>query len=324
MATDRLQVIYRHLSFPKFAINPTSGTSLNTQLFEDDFRYTLNNPLLSYEQRKFYEENGYIVIPKLIEDELLDECSRRFADYCNGVIPKGGITMMKDISLMKKGAQGEFLYNKLQDILYDSVFEKYFFHPKLLEYVSCFTGPNIKGMHSMLINKPPDSGALTSRHPLHQDLYYFPFRPADRIVASWTAMERITESNGCLVVLPGTHKGELQPHDYPKWEGGVNKAYHGILGYDDYPTVPLHMEKGDTVFFHPLLIHGSGANRTKGFRKAISCHFSTADYYFIDVKGTIQEGIAKEIEEMAIKKGFPVTIEEIWDLKGRIMKADGN
>jgi phytanoyl-CoA hydroxylase len=36
-------------------------------------------------------------------------------------------------------------------------------------------------MHTMLINKPPDPGTLTSRHPLHQDLYYFPFRPADKV-----------------------------------------------------------------------------------------------------------------------------------------------
>lgn len=69
-----------------------------------------------------------------------------------------------------------------------------------------------------LINKPPDPGTQTSRHPLHQDLYYFPFRPADRIVCAWTAMEHIHRGNGCLVVLPGTHKGELQPHGYPNWK----------------------------------------------------------------------------------------------------------
>lgn len=62
------------------------------------------------------------------------------------------------------------------------------------------------------------SGKKTSRHPMHQDLHYFPFRPADRIVCSWTAMEKITRQNGCLVVLPGTHKGSLQEHVYPEWE----------------------------------------------------------------------------------------------------------
>lgn len=44
--------------------------------------------------------------------------------------------------------------------------------------------------------------------------------------------------------------------------------YHGIQGYkQDNNRVHLVMEKGDTVFFHPLLIHGSGRNKTQGFRK---------------------------------------------------------
>ena len=44
--------------------------------------------------------------------------------------------------------------------------------------------------------------------------------------------------------------------------------YHGIRDYDPTaPRVHLEMGPGDTVFFHPLLIHGSGMNRTDGFRK---------------------------------------------------------
>ena len=45
---------------------------------------------------------------------------------------------------------------------------RYIGHPTVLDYVENFTGPNIMAMHSMLINKPPDSGKLTSRHPWHQ------------------------------------------------------------------------------------------------------------------------------------------------------------
>ena len=40
---------------------------------------------------------------------------------------------------------------------------------------------------------------------IFKDLHYFPFRPAERIVCAWTAMEHIDDKNGCLVVLPGTH-----------------------------------------------------------------------------------------------------------------------
>lgn len=61
-------------------------------------------------------------------------------------------------------------------------------------------------------------GKKTSRHPMHQDLHYFPFRPVDKIVCAWTAMEKVNRQNGCLVVLPGTHTGTLNEHNYPEWE----------------------------------------------------------------------------------------------------------
>ena len=54
-------------------------------------------------------------------------------------------------------------------------------------------------------------------------------------------------------------------------QGGVNKMYHGIKNFDpSAERIHLEMEAGDTVFFHPILIHGSGTNRTNGFRKVTS------------------------------------------------------
>lgn len=124
----------------------------------------------------------------------------------------------------------------------------------------------------------------------------------DRIVAAWTAMEPVNVDNGCLFILPGSHRspGVLLPHDYP--DADVNLMYHGVRGYDNAPKVYVTMNPGDTVFFHPLIIHGSGVNVTKGFRKAISCHYTTSDSYFIDVRGTTQQNIAKEIEAIGFKR----------------------
>ena len=39
----------------------------------------------------------------------------------------------------------------------------------------------------------------------------------------------------------------------------------------------VEMEPGDTLFFHPLLIHGSGRNRSDDFRRAISVHYASRD-----------------------------------------------
>ena len=107
-----------------------------------------------------------------------------------------------------------------------------------------------------------------------------------------------SQTNGCLFVVPGSHRGELLRHEYPR-DGVVNKAYHGIQNTteaDTHGMVNVVMEAGDTLFFHPLLIHGSGRNNSDGYRKAISCHYAACDCFYIDVKGSMQDDIAKEIE----------------------------
>ncbi|CAB4012067.1 phytanoyl- dioxygenase, peroxisomal [Paramuricea clavata] len=289
--------------------------------------YTYDNGILTPEQRKFYDENGYLVIRNLVKHEEIRKYLQRFQDISSGKIPRSpGMTVMKDVSILKSEfVQGERAINKIQDFQHDDVFFSYCCLPEIIQYVECFTGPDVTAAHTMLINKPPDSGSKTSRHPLHQDLHYFNFRPADRIVCSWTAMEKVNRQNGCLVVLPGTHKGFLKQHVYPDWQNGVNKMYYGIKDFDpDATRVHLEMETGDTVFFHPLLIHGSGMNKTQGFRKAISCHYASSHVYFIDVEGTTHENLAEEVLEIARRRLGPdaeFKFADIWKLRMRHVKG---
>lgn len=322
---ERLKTIFGHLNSDA-VISPSPASSGAVHSGVQSFRYTLDNPVLSYEQRKFYEDNGYIVIRNLVPKEKLDVYRERFEQICRREVEVPGLTIMRDVAIARSEfVPGEQAVTKLQEFQNDDVLFGYCELPEIIKYVQTFTGKEVKAMHTMLINKPPDPGKKTSRHPLHQDLHYFPFRPADRVVCSWTAMQKVNRENGCLVVLPGTHKGELLQHDYPEWEGGVNKMYHGVRDFDpNAPRVHLPMDTGDTVFFHPLLIHGSGMNKTKGFRKSISCHYASADINFIDVKGSIQDGVEKEVFEMVHKKlvargvdPTKLTMKDLWMFKSR-------
>jgi phytanoyl-CoA hydroxylase len=56
-------------------------------------------------------------------------------------------------------------------------------------------------------------------------------------------MESINKKNGCLVVIPGSHTGEFLKHDYPNWEGGVNKMYYGIQDIDVSKAGLVHLGK---------------------------------------------------------------------------------
>ena len=105
---------------------------------------------------------------------------------------------MRDVSLKDyTGIPNERIFNKVQDFLWDEELSKHCLHPEILDVVEAFTGnyqhffqffstskfcfifqflyffifssgPDIRAMHTMLINKPPDSGKKTSRHPMHQ------------------------------------------------------------------------------------------------------------------------------------------------------------
>ncbi|XP_024436302.1 phytanoyl-CoA dioxygenase, peroxisomal [Desmodus rotundus] len=328
-AASRLRVVLGHLRRPSVGAviaHSTSGALSPASFHPQQFQYTLDNNVLSLEQRKFYEENGFLVIKNLVSDADIERFRNEFERICKQEVKPFGLQIMKDVTIVKSGcAVSEKVVTKIQEFQEDEELFRYCTLPEILKYVECFTGPNIMAMHTMLINKPPDSGEKTSRHPLHQDLHYFPFRPSNKIVCAWTAMEHIDRNNGCLVVLPGTHKSTLKPHDYPQWEGKVNSMYHGIQDYDkNNARMHLVMEKGDTVFFHPLLIHGSGQNKTQGFRKAISCHFASGDGHYIDVKGTSQENIEKEVAALAKKlHGFEdASLKDIWRFRARLVKGE--
>ncbi|XP_013785887.1 phytanoyl-CoA dioxygenase, peroxisomal-like isoform X2 [Limulus polyphemus] len=329
MAEYRMKTVFRHLNSGGNGSNRIHAFGQNNFLTEilsqkQQFIYSLPNAKLTAEQRQFYEENGFLIVQNLVSKENLQIYGERFQDLCDGKIKVPGLTMMRDISY-KDHYTNEHVVNKIQDLFLDEVLFDYCRLPEVLDYVECFTGPNIMAMHTMLINKPPDSGTLSSRHPLHQDLHYFPFRPANKIVCAWTAMEPVTRENGCLVAIPGSHKGKLVQHDYPDWEGGVNKMYHGIRGMkksEMEKRTYLEMGAGDTVFFHPILIHGSGANRTNGFRKAISCHYAASESEYIDVRGTSQENIAEEVIQIAKKLGVELRdYKDAWHLRGQLVRG---
>lgn len=242
-------------------------------------------PIITEEQMDHYWKLGYAVLRGFFSDAELEPLRARFQDIVDERVPPAkDMLVMKDVMVakgaVKPGTRAEAIA-KIQDFHNDAVlYGSYVEHPRLLDLAERFCGPDIKVVHNMLINKPPN---VDGRHPLHQDLLYFLFRPADRIVATWTALEPTTRENGCLVVVPGSHTGgELLEHGNPAWEH-VNLAYFGAKRVSgDTPRLHLEMAPGDTAVFHPLLLHGSGRNRSSGFRRAISAHYASAACTFIE------------------------------------------
>ncbi|KFV40852.1 Phytanoyl-CoA dioxygenase, peroxisomal, partial [Gavia stellata] len=58
--------------------------------------YTLDNDVLTTEQRQFYEDNGYLLIKKLISDEDVERFSKDFVRICNREVNPLGVLTMRD------------------------------------------------------------------------------------------------------------------------------------------------------------------------------------------------------------------------------------
>ncbi|KAI9005750.1 phytanoyl-CoA dioxygenase, peroxisomal isoform b [Hyaloraphidium curvatum] len=195
----------------------------------------------------------------------------------------------------------------------------------MTEIASAFCGYGLKTIDMMVINKPPDAG-VTGRHPLHQDLIYFPvFGPT---IGVWTAINPATRENGCLSFIPGTHKLGLLRHDVPPWED-KNAGFHGVVGIspENLPLVYAELQPGDTVFFHPFMIHGSGKNRTQKFRKSLTGHYMSTDSTWVqDISNTSMEWPIVDFVNMRHKIGNDphqanLIMREMWQTVGVYAKG---
>ena len=234
--------------------------------------------MLSEEQRESYQSNGYLLLQELIDTESLDRYNHRFIEFVEGKAdPASEMKLMQDVMIAKGAVVPEtplHAINKLLNFEDDPDLYQYVRHPALFETVVELLGSHeLYSIVTNIFNKPP---GVDGRHPLHQDLRYFRLRPPESIVATWTAILPSTRRSGCLAVIPGRHKGRLLKHANPDWEY-VNFAFYGIEAPNLEDRVHIEMEPGDTLLFHPLLIHGSGRNRDTKFRRSISTHFARAD-----------------------------------------------
>lgn len=233
---------------------------------------------LTEAQAARYRRDGFVLLPGLFGPEDVARFEARFVELASGRVPAPPrMVVMRDVMVVKGAvapASPLHAVNKLLGFEDDPVLFAHALDTRLLEAVRALLGPEL-GPELMTIstnvfNKPP---GVDGRHPLHQDLRYFSLRPADGIVAAWTALSPCTRESGCLAVVPGSHRGGLLRHGDPGWEY-VNAGFFAADGVDLEARVHLPMQPGDTLLFHPLLVHGSGRNRGPGFRRAISTHYA--------------------------------------------------
>jgi len=138
---------------------------------------------------------------------------------------------------------------------------------RLLDIAEKFIGPNIALFASHYFSKPPHDGLPVL---WHQDGSYWPLDPCE-VVTLWLAVDDSTPENGCLRVLPGTHRLEFQEH--VRETSIENVLSSGIAGIDESAAVDVILKAGSVSVHHPNLIHGSNANTSDKRRCGLTIRY---------------------------------------------------
>lgn len=122
---------------------------------------------------------------------------------------------------------------------------------------------------------------LTILQAWHQDEYYIPTRDRS-LTASWIAIDDATIENGCLWVIPGSHKTGIiypnRPHNNPQFDA-AGESYD-FEPFKEEDAVPVQLKSGSAVFFNGYLLHRSLPNNSKNsFRRALANHYMSAESF---------------------------------------------
>ena len=237
--------------------------------------------LITEAQWQFYGTHGYLRLGKVLNDADLAALCGRIDDIMlgNAALDYNRLLMQldsdtgkyEDAGQQSRGHKGSTLgYRKIQDLEMDDLFLSYMQRPIFREICSRVYGADtsVSAYRAMFMNKPARKGTFL---PWHQDRWSYLDR--DPLITTWTALDPATVANGCVQVIPGTHKlGLINPAHA---SGFLTPEQAKQLATPD-KIIHLELAPGEVALLHNWLLHGSDVNRTDIPRRAFSVCYMDA------------------------------------------------
>jgi hypothetical protein len=233
--------------------------------------------LLTRDEIQFFVENGYLVKDGLITPDDVEELRREVVTIARGKYPCENIKPIPDTVTDAEAVKNILCIH--QPHFVSPVIRTYVRHPNVCGVLGQITAAHlpywdgsVKCMQSMFFVKPPGFQGQA----WHQDEVYIPTRDRS-LIGAWMALDDATIANGCLWVIPGSHRmGYMYPqrqHNNPD-EFDTSRESHG---FNESLEVPVEVKTGTVVFFNGYLLHRSRKNRTTDcYRRVLVNHYCNA------------------------------------------------
>ena len=252
------------------------------------------NSMLTTEQCQNFDDHGYLLVPSVFDDEDFDPLRRVISSAidCRAreLYDKGQISSLyEELSfhhrltrILRESQSGPLLgWNWNKEVFSREIYEL-LTHQKILDVVASLIGPEITVNGDYWIRfKMPTGGE--SIFPWHQDSIYYnrnvdlgeevTFSQESQILTVWIPMVDVDEQNGCLQIVPGSHKQGLRPCH--RDENGRLVPVEDIESWGEVQN--MCMKAGDVLVLGNLTFHRSLENSSEGIRWSMDLRYSPTD-----------------------------------------------
>jgi len=176
--------------------------------------------------------------------------------------------------------------------------------PQIIELVSGVIGDDIILWGCHVFCKPPGDGYET---PWHQDGHYWPIRPLATCTV-WVALEASDKGNGCLRVIPGSHREKkLWDHLHEDRSDLTLQQRLAPGTFDESTAVDIELQPGEMSLHDVYMIHGARPNTSQRRRTGVALRYMPSTSVF-----------DRAIKPVDGKSGVPVNFAKrpLWLVRG--------
>lgn len=212
------------------------------------------------EQVEFYRKYGYVKFGRIFTREEMDAL-RAHVDEMIAALPEGKRPEELDVPHF-----------------HDPWLFRYLNHPRVLDVIEDFIGPDIVLWSSHFIAKPKGDGKAV---PWHTDGSYWGERLQPmKVITLWLAVDESTVENGCMRVIPGSHTEVARVADMYEPVDLKRNVFNSRIKQecmDESQAVDLELQVGECHFHDAWTIHGSNPNFSSKRRCGYTMRYMPAD-----------------------------------------------
>lgn len=236
-----------------------------------------NDAMFTASQLEQFRRDGYVIIRGLAPPSLtrtLLAAARADLEGRVGPLEYEADLHYPGAPCSKEAPGGATVRRLLQAYDRADAFRDWSTGPAVAARLRQLLGPRVmlaRAHHNCVMTKQP---RFSSDTLWHQDMRYWAFERRD-LVSVWLALGTERPENGCLRLLPGTHRMAFAPErlDAQRFLRPDRPENQALLATE----IAAELEPGDVLFFHALTFHAAARNRTDETKVSLVFTYRAAD-----------------------------------------------